>query len=75
MKAIWGLILTVFIMGFLLVTLDQAHHNTIMVPGILIVSFFCWHIGVVNGPRWRDQAFWRAMSILNALLVLGLFLQ
>jgi hypothetical protein len=72
---LYGLILTVVIMIVLLIAFDSAHHNMIMVPGILIMSFFCWHIGVVNGPVWRDRAFWRSMAVLNALLVFGLFLQ
>jgi hypothetical protein len=49
--------------------------NTIMVLVIAAVSVMCWHIGVADGPRWRDRAFWRAMAVLNALLVFGLFLQ
>jgi hypothetical protein len=57
------LVLTVFIMGLLLVTLDRAHHNTIMLLGIPVVSVLLWRLDL------------RVLAGLNLLLILGLFLR
>jgi hypothetical protein len=60
---ILGIIYTLGIMSLLLFFTDSIYDNTIMVPGILIVSFFLWRLDL------------RVLAGLNALLILGVFLQ